>query len=699
MNKAHHHSHSPQTIPHTPAPPFTLTNNRLTLPKLALRPTRILALSALIIYILFPTQFFAFIISHPAFTSISDAGRRVLGNLVATSEQPAVSIVAACKNRHHSLRQALPTWLDVRSVREIILIDWDSQPPLSTIIDPPNRSKVKLVRVRNESQWVLSRAYNLGINLSTSPVILRIDCDYALAPDILRTHNVSALYSTFYAGNWLLARTDDEVHLNGIVLIFRNHFLAVGGYDERIQTYGWDDEDLYTRLQNANLTKANFSYDHVTHINHNDSVRAQEGVKFARVQIDVNRLLLEKLPPWSSLMYASHASQYRVIDQRNDVNCATCVQVEATFVPEPLRERIPASDYDDVWMLALGRRLADDHGIPWDVMSTMPNPMRERLLTQLFDMQINLNSKTTNEHAVTVVDKPRIIIIHCMGLLQNRLRVLISALSFAQATSRIPIVVWESDSNVSAAFGQLFVVPYLVILDDFQPQWPFGTIAEYDHAWQNFEFFNLVESETGGNASNYPVDIQGKQLYVRSDDIIVDPTLPLGGTDAHQVPTLLPQKEIRCCLMDLQRQGLKSAIGVYVQSQPLEEEVRLRNKKDRSDLDNGKAISQKGGRSAANFFAQKMTAILNEGNDTRFFVATETTEARSYLQSKFKSNMLISTRPECDHQLVGVKMELFNLLALSRCRRLLSSKNISLPDNFRKSITPFNPTEFNTCSF
>lgn len=39
------------------------------------------------------------------------------------------------------------------------------------------------------------------------------------------------------------------MHLNGAVFLRHADFWAVGGYDERIQTHGWnDDEDLYNLL-------------------------------------------------------------------------------------------------------------------------------------------------------------------------------------------------------------------------------------------------------------------------------------------------------------------------------------------------------------------------------------------------------------------------------------------------------------------
>lgn len=49
------------------------------------------------------------------------------------------------------------------------------------------------------------------------------------------------------------APDENAWHLNGVVLLRRSDFFAIGGYDERFRGYGWDDTDLYTRLSEAPL--------------------------------------------------------------------------------------------------------------------------------------------------------------------------------------------------------------------------------------------------------------------------------------------------------------------------------------------------------------------------------------------------------------------------------------------------------------
>jgi hypothetical protein len=44
------------------------------------------------------------------------------------------------------------------------------------------------------------------------------------------------------------ARDDNETHLAGVVYARRCDFLAVGGYNERIAVYGYEDTDLVRRM-------------------------------------------------------------------------------------------------------------------------------------------------------------------------------------------------------------------------------------------------------------------------------------------------------------------------------------------------------------------------------------------------------------------------------------------------------------------
>lgn len=224
-----------------------------------------------------------------------------------------VSIVAACMDRPDTLRQAARSWFATHGVDEVVLIDWSSRPPAMESLDAHDRMDTRLVvaRVEGETQWTLSRAYNLGISLTTYSKVLKVDCDTRLHPEFITRHALR--HGEFYAGDWRALRSpeDEKLHINGLLFAGRGDLLEAGGYDERITTYGWDDSDVTERLAGV-LDIRRFDYSQVAHIKHPAALRvSRQGRRSllpiahplaAAVEIQRNRLLLTRfnLPAWSA---------------------------------------------------------------------------------------------------------------------------------------------------------------------------------------------------------------------------------------------------------------------------------------------------------------------------------------------------------------------------------------------------------------
>ncbi len=224
-----------------------------------------------------------------------------------------VSVVAACMDRESTLPLAAASWFAAKHVDEVVLVDWGSSTPALHSLPKNLRTSPKLVHAKvslRRREWVLSRAYNLGIALAGRKTILKVDCDTRLDPEFLVKHPLRK--ATFYAGDWRALRTpthDEHLHVNGLLLVNRDDVLAVGAYDERITTYGWDDSDITKRLAGTSEL-LRFDYAYVSHIPHESARRvALQGSRAllgaghplaASVEIQRNRLLLTRfnLPPW-----------------------------------------------------------------------------------------------------------------------------------------------------------------------------------------------------------------------------------------------------------------------------------------------------------------------------------------------------------------------------------------------------------------
>lgn len=222
-----------------------------------------------------------------------------------------VSIIAACKDRTQTLQQAVLTWLAADGVDEVVVVDWSSNPSIKdslseeVLLDP----RIVLVRAEGQSQWILSRAYNLAARSSSFSKLMKVDCDTVLSSDFFSTHDLQR--EEFFAGDWrqLESGATNALHTNGLLFVYRDDFLAVGGFDARITTYGWDDSDLAERLAKFRSPR-NIIHGKLRHISHPASLRVKNQPRnsllppsnpfAASVEIQRNRLLLTKygLPIW-----------------------------------------------------------------------------------------------------------------------------------------------------------------------------------------------------------------------------------------------------------------------------------------------------------------------------------------------------------------------------------------------------------------
>eukprot|EP00184_Porphyridium_aerugineum_P003753 CAMPEP_0184699368 /NCGR_PEP_ID=MMETSP0313-20130426/5663_1 /TAXON_ID=2792 /ORGANISM="Porphyridium aerugineum, Strain SAG 1380-2" /LENGTH=840 /DNA_ID=CAMNT_0027158443 /DNA_START=100 /DNA_END=2622 /DNA_ORIENTATION=- len=605
-------------------------------------------------------------------------------------ELDGVSLIAACKNRLEKLPVVIKNWEMVDGLNEIVLVDWDSDIPISRVLSTQgiavdnlkgdeaapggssstkmaNGTCIRILRVENEPQWVLSRAYNLAARLARYKTLLRLDCDHVVSAEIMSKHVLKK--NMFFAGDWSAARSANEVHLNGAMIIKRADFWRVGGYDERITTYGWDDEDFYIRLQKAGLERKKLNYDYIAHLLHADSKRAQRGVRFVQVEVDFNRLLLDKLSPWKSTV------KDRSVYQVQGSSVATALKK-----PVGLLELVDSKSIADSWNLALGRRLHDQYGVPWDVIIPLDTMNREIALGSFEELDREMNPKLVN--TVRKKNQPKMIIMHVQHGLGNRLRALGSAMAFANSTRRPLFVIWEADKHCRASYPELFEVganvtfPFAV-LPYFKTQWPFLGAEKWDSAWANVDKFNYMEVEgKGAKKGEIVVSKSDKHIYVKSAYIIEtdNPSATNWDKDNTFLRMLRPVEAVRTAVSDMEAQGLLEMIGVHIRNRKLEEDIS-----DVSDYvkeygaEAAKTMEQ--WREASNYriFMSYMREIRQQDPTARFFVATDTKSVYAELEAVFPGGIYKNER-ECDgRDAKCVVAALIDIYCLSSARRFIGS--------------------------
>ena len=177
------------------------------------------------------------------------------------------SLIVVVRDRSDALLRVLPSWLRVGRLEELVIVDWGSRPTVASVLRQHGVADARLRQAAAplESEWNLARAYNLAAQLARGEVLLKVDSDTWLHEGFLRQHALPP--RTFYAGDWKRAPDENAWHLNGVVLLRREDYAAVAGYDERIRYYGHDDTDLYSRLQQElGLRRACLDYTMISHV-------------------------------------------------------------------------------------------------------------------------------------------------------------------------------------------------------------------------------------------------------------------------------------------------------------------------------------------------------------------------------------------------------------------------------------------------
>ncbi|KAJ8900762.1 hypothetical protein NDN08_000063 [Rhodosorus marinus] len=391
---------------------------------------------------------------------ISETGKTVtVGHQGVSPPAPGVSLVVVCMNRHSTLQEVIKYWLGAENVDEVIIVDWNSDPPLEQVVRKYSDPRLVLARVEDEDDWVLTRAFNVGMSMATKDKLLKLDCDYALSPNFVSKHPLRKQDKIFYSGDYSKASNENEVHLNGVLYIRSEDFWGIFGYDERIQTYGWDDEDLYKRLDNRGIKRQVVNYDLVLHYPHGNEARGQKGVKFPQVEVDVNSLLLDRMELWSKTV-GTDCSRYTVAN-----TWPGRIVLKAERVPKSLQARSNEDQVLEVKDLAIGRRLHDEYGIPWDLLGDLEYEDKDLLLGDF----LALSGSTGVSDTVAA----KMIVIDCAGDILQRIVSVIYANALAKAHKRALLVVWDEEA---------FPVAFTDVFDKFT-----GVAKQMRTAFENFE--------------------------------------------------------------------------------------------------------------------------------------------------------------------------------------------------------------------
>jgi len=187
-----------------------------------------------------------------------------------------ISIVSACMNRNENLMKAIASWLKL-PIDEIIIVDWSSTEPVLDSLQKAGIQdrRVKVIRVEGESRWVLTYAFNVGLQSVAYDTVYKLDADIMTAENFLESNALA--HGELVRGFWktaLDANSHDQMFINGSFGCSTQALRNVGFYNENIRSYGWDDSDLYHRLSEfSGLTTKYLALNSLHHIEQEEAER------------------------------------------------------------------------------------------------------------------------------------------------------------------------------------------------------------------------------------------------------------------------------------------------------------------------------------------------------------------------------------------------------------------------------------------
>ncbi|CAF2076917.1 unnamed protein product [Rotaria magnacalcarata] len=493
-------------------------------------------------------------------------------------------------DRSSTLAIVLRSWLSVIDVTEVIVVDWSSNPPLLQLFpDLLDDSRLKIITVQGETKWVLSWAYNLAAKLvPNGSFMLKVDCDTTLAPDFLLQHSLKK--AIFYAGNWRLAKTENARHLNGIFYIENVHFQAIHGFDERIQTYGHDDTDLYSRLNASGLALVPFDMTKVYHLDHPPNLR------LSKQSIHDNR--------HNEKVSFHIQADIRVRNHYLATRTSSVASIES-MIPKHTREYA-------------ARRAAQSvlrgYGVPSKGLS-VPTAYMIKMIPSYRNVIM--------------------LVVHVQHGLGSRLRAMASGIAISNRTGRHFRLIWQPDEHCNVRFQELFSNE-IDVWDEFESRKISGA---------NFERYNYMESETGAVNGQIIETNTMNHAYVKTAYKLNHPEVK--PKNMRQVLSELRLQPHIATMVDFLSK--KSFIGVHIRNADPRKEIP--GISDDAYVDREwKRLESWRQSTYISIFEDEINRILEKNPQQYFFLSADSEKTINAMKNLFKDRILYLDSHACNNR-------------------------------------------------
>jgi GT2 family glycosyltransferase len=180
---------------------------------------------------------------------------------------PIISVITTCKGRLAHLKTTLPSLMTLPDC-EVVVVDYDCPDGAADWVRATYPATL-VVQVSERPFFNIARARNIGAAAASAPWLFLVDADVIVSRDL-----VDAVRGALQAGSYFLP-DPRPYELWGALLIAREDFEAIGGYDETFEGWGSEDVDLTARLDVAGRNVRTFPGALLTSVPHDDAVRGR----------------------------------------------------------------------------------------------------------------------------------------------------------------------------------------------------------------------------------------------------------------------------------------------------------------------------------------------------------------------------------------------------------------------------------------
>jgi hypothetical protein len=363
-----------------------------------------------------------------------------------------VSIIVPYRESGAIPLRAFQSWLLADDVSNVVLVDWSSSIPFLEYL--PSDPRIHVIRVQNESGWNLAKAVNVAAFRVCSEWILKLSPDSYIEKLFVAAH-APLPRNGFYFGAWHRLTVNGLSHLAGAIFIRRKDFVALNGYNEHPEAYGWEDYEFCRRARAYGLEGHGFRPGYISPVYASTTSGAYAPPAPAPAAVNLEEAIARSSSSSSDSVTRAWAAQPRCeyspaepdLLLHDQIFIMDYLRRVACPLPDALPSSIRAVSAAPQGAAGEDRNAKDDSRE--ELLDELRHLPTEEYLDALRDLLRRRWQNVTADGWPLMLDAQR-------GL-GSRVRAIASALAVANATGRALVVVWAVDEqHMPASFRDLF---------------------------------------------------------------------------------------------------------------------------------------------------------------------------------------------------------------------------------------------------